>query len=565
MPPPSPPPPSPPPPSPPPCQLPQSNYCIIVEGNAQLGSHTHNGPLAIGGTLTDGTPGETGPVAGHSFVGILAPGATFQWQNGVTLGQPLPVQFSDYVYVSSVIQQNVINNAGVWVVDQGGCYSESNAALRYWDLNDFTPGAQPQQGANGRRLVVFIGEGTVGIKGTVDNRQFGLSIMAPNAHVVIDATVGYVDGCVVAKSLSMTGTMGNTGAGAGVQFHCNCYNEPVVCPTGGAPPPPPCFDVLTPATCDRIASRNNCGRADAISGCRATCGYCGGCRIPGVDAPPPPPAQNGCFWPQQTDSYALITRRNAMVASHSIYRGMAIGGTLTDSTPAQTGSVGARSFITNIGTAERAFNWADGVSWGQPLPFDWSQFEELARALQPSPFVTIINQGGTYTGQGPPVATFSMDYFCSTTTANAAASACQAGASGYNMLVVFRGRGTIGLGGTASGRPFMGTVLAPWAHVVLQGTSSYIDGNVIAKSFESETGADQMHGYLYTGPLMCDRVIVPGVDCSNTKTDRFCEKRLSRGRCNRNGVRRKCARTCGVCGFPPPPAPPMGRRLELAD
>ena len=76
---------------------------------------------------------------------------------------------------------------------------------------------------------------------------------------------------------------------------------------------------------------------------------------------------------------------------------------------------------------------------------------------------------------------------------------------------------------------------------------------------------DQMHGYLYTGPLMCDRVIVPGVDCSNTKTDRFCEKRLSRGRCNRNGVRRKCARTCGVCGFPPPPAPPMGRRLELAD
>ena len=519
-----------------------------------LSSHTHNGPMAIGGTLTDGTPGETGPVAGHSYVGRIAAGATFQWQNGVTIGQPLPVNFQEYEYLHTAIMQSVVNMAGVWVVDQGGCYSESNAALRYWDLNDFAPGSQPQQGSS-RRLVVFMGEGTVGIKGTVDNRQFGLSVMAPRAHLVIDETVGYVDGCIVAKSVSMIGNRNSNGAG--VQIHCNCYNGPISCPVGAAPPPPPCFDTLTQDTCNRIASRNNCGRSDAVSGCRYTCGHCGGCAAT-RSVSPPPPARDGCYWPQQTNSYALITKRHALVASHSLYSGMAIGGALTDTTPAQTGSVGARSFVTNIGTAATAFNFADGVSSGQPLPFDWGLFETLARSLEPSSMVTIINQGGSYTGQGPPIAFYSMDTFCSTTTANYMAGACQSTASGYNMLVVYLGRGTIGLGGSASGRAFMGTILAPWAHVILQSTSSYIDGAVIAKSFESEAGADQMHGYLYNGPLMCtsQNTFTSGVDCRNERTERYCNKRLSRDKCHKRNVRIRCALTCGVCGVSPPP--PIG-------
>ena len=126
------------------------------------------------------------------------------------------------------------------------------------------------------------------------------------------------------------------------------------------------------------------------------------------------------------------------------------------------------------------------------------------------------------------------------------------------MLVVYLGRGTIGLGGSASGRAFMGTILAPWAHVILQSTSSYIDGAVIAKSFESEAGADQMHGYLYNGPLMCtsQNTFTSGVDCRNERTERYCNKRLSRDKCHKRNVRIRCALTCGVCGVSPPP--PIG-------
>merc|ERR1711924_581685 len=80
---------------------------------------------------------------------------------------------------------------------------------------------------------------------------------------------------------------------------------------------------------------------------------------------------------------------------------------------------------------------------------------------------------------------------------------CQSIATGYNMLVVFKGKGTIAFTGSASGRPFQGTILAPWAHVIAEGSTSYLDGAVIAKSFESSLGNDQMHAYLYNGPMTC--------------------------------------------------------------
>lgn len=497
--------------------------------------------MAIGGTLTDGTPGETGPVAGHSFVGQLASGSTFNWQGGVTEGMDLPVDFGEYVYLASAMQQTATNGQGVWVVDQGGCYRESNAAMRYWDLYDFVPGDQPSQ-INGRRLVVFVGEGTVGIKGTVDNRQFGLSIMAPRAHVVIDESVGYIDGCIHARSVSMIGSLGSRGAG--VQIHCNCFNGPIECIADGmAPPPPPCFDIADQKTCDKIVSKNKCSRQDAIADCRKSCGHCGGCP---TSRPPPPPADTGCFWPQMTTACSLITLGDAKLASTSHYKGLCVGGTLINGLSRQSGTVGAKSWVTDIGDAAAAFSWADGVTVGEPLPFVWSEFKALAKALRPGPNVIIINQGGVYTGDYPVHHSYSMDDLCNGHTQNDRfASACQASSTGQNTLVVFLGKGTVGIEGTASGRAFMGTILAPWAHVIGLGSSSYIDGTVIARSFESAPGCDQMHAYLYNGPLLCDSGVSGA--CADTKSEKFCTKRVSLNKCDKRGVRKKCTASCGLC------------------
>merc|ERR1719163_784035 len=131
--------------------------------------------------------------------------------------------------------------------------------------------------------------------------------------------------------------------GAGVQIHCNCFNFPMHCPEEPAPPPPPCFDVLSQDTCDKLVKKGKCMRDDALNGCRKSCGHCGGCPS---SRPPPPPGgtESGCYFPSQVSSYALITKGDAELASHSHYKGLAVGGTLTDSTPNQHGTVGAKSF-----------------------------------------------------------------------------------------------------------------------------------------------------------------------------------------------------------------------------
>ena len=535
--------------------MPTSDYCIVVEGNAVLSSHTHSGPMAIGGLLTDGTPGESAGVSGNSFVNELASGATFHFDH-VTLGQSLGqsgLQYSDYVYLAGMVGESVINTnthggqtqefaAGVWVVDQGGCYSESNEALQYWDMYDFAPGAQANQ-QHGRRMVVFIGEGTVGIKGTEDNRQFGLSVMAPLAHLVIDETVGYVDGCVVAKSVSMMGSQGSNGAG--VQFHCNCYDGPLTCPEN-RPPPPPCVDTLSNAACQRYLTRGQCStRQSAMTGCRQTCGWCNGCPTSASDHDMSLHG-DACTWPLTTGECALITKEDAIVGSHSHYSGLCIGGLLTDSSPSQHGTVGARSFVTNIGTAAARFQWADGVTTGQPLPFIWSEFETLADNIQPSSSVFVVEQGGDY--DGAVVGTYSMDSFFGTINGNQYNSAAASAATGANMLVVFRNRGTVRIVAGAGGRPFMGTILAPRAHVMLGASSSYVDGVVIAKSYTGERGMDQMHAYLYTGPMMCsNHAPPPPAPCVDIRPTSWCQNKLASGRCNRPNVLRNCQNTCGAC------------------
>ena len=55
-----------------------------------------------------------------------------------------------------------------------------------------------QMGPKG--LLVFTGTGTVCLTKTYSGRQFGPSVLAPFARVVVLGDVGYVDGFIVARS-----------------------------------------------------------------------------------------------------------------------------------------------------------------------------------------------------------------------------------------------------------------------------------------------------------------------------------------------------------------------------
>ena len=61
----------------------------------------------------------------------------------------------------------------------------------------------------------------------------------------------------------------------------------------------------------------------------------------------------------------------------------------------------------------------------------------------------------------------------------------------------------------SGGRQFGAVVLAPFAHVLVDGSVGYIDGAIIARSVGScgqNGGSVQLHGQHYAGPLQCDAV-----------------------------------------------------------
>lgn len=54
---------------------------------------------------------------------------------------------------------------------------------------------------NGKTLLVFKDAGTVCLTKTSSGRQFGPTVLAPFASVVIHDDVGFVDGTIIAKSV----------------------------------------------------------------------------------------------------------------------------------------------------------------------------------------------------------------------------------------------------------------------------------------------------------------------------------------------------------------------------
>ena len=204
-------------------------------------------------------------------------------------------------------------------------------------------------------------------------------------------------------------------------------------------------------------------------------------------APPPfPPADFASPSGIAVCDFGLIVKGDASVASHSHYRAMAIGGTLTDLTPLASGIVGGSSWINQLASPHR-FSFTGGLELGQPLPISFGQLEYLATVLRPTTDGSLLHPSGNDGAVEVHVVcsggTYSFGDFCHN---------CPNGhdsPSGRNFLIVFNTAEQVRLVGTNDGRQFFGSILEPFSEVVLEGSVGFVDGLIVAASYREELGS----------------------------------------------------------------------------
>ena len=200
-------------------------FSVIVQNDAYIATHANDGAFAVGGTLFDATPTQSGYVTGHSFLGNLdtssstvsgrrlqggiTPGTNWLFNNGYTLG-PIPFDWSALEFLAKVLIPTPTAAMLPRVVKacHGGRY----------DISMVPP--SPNGGPNPTgwdTLFVFETHYDITIGKAADGRAFGASILAPFANVILEDDVQYVDGFIVAKSLTMSS------GGGSAQIHAHCF------------------------------------------------------------------------------------------------------------------------------------------------------------------------------------------------------------------------------------------------------------------------------------------------------------------------------------------------------
>ena len=241
-----------------------------------------NKPFAIGGTLSDGTPGQPANVLGHSYVYRMAPGTSsyFNFVEGVTVSH-FPIEFSmlEYLAVALAESRFAFQGLDVHVKCSGGRYSMDDL----YELQDLG-------GRSGHSvLVVFNTNSRVTLGASAAGRQFHASVLAPFSEVVLENQVGYVDGYIIAKSFSSATDLGT----GGVRLYGHCFangaTDAIDCRTDGRPACPnsntvisgqsggsaACRDSIRTSKCQRKQSRGKCSKRRIRNiKCPLTCGTC---------------------------------------------------------------------------------------------------------------------------------------------------------------------------------------------------------------------------------------------------------------------------------------------------
>jgi len=284
-------------------------------------------------------------------------------------------------------------------------------------------------------------------------------------------------------------------------------------------------------------------------------GDSGLCKPPSPPPPSPPPtspppsAPPPCaFQLDEICRFSLIVRDNAVVSGHTNEGAFAVGGTLTDGTPKQSATVSDHSYVGAI-NGDHLFHFVNGVTLGAAhFPFDWSEFEWLARNL------AISSTSGT------PWSGYDVHVRCSGGSIGFTDlyPITNPSRSGYNTLVVFNTNEKIIIDSVRGGHvPFSASILAPFSEVEVKFGAGYIDGFLVAKSLtmDQRGGSLQIHAHCFSGP---DLSCVGPTNCPTSSSGRGgcvdflgyrrCIKKYLRGRCFKRRLRTvRCRRACGEC------------------
>lgn len=287
--------------------------------------------MAIGGTLHDWSPRNDVVVKGHSYVGKISNYATsstsytsyshkFHFELGVTTGlnaKNNPVDWGQLEYLARTLQAHTYGIEQVHVACKGGLYSFNDFPNGYDSPGNRGPYGHDSVGGS-NILVVFNTHDTVYLTGGDQRRPWVGSILAPFSDVVVDGSIGSIDGIVVAKSYRETGMSPDQ-----IQIHANCplstasaIQAILTCGyerncRGSYPPTDSTYNPSTAVggteshtrvTCadrnDRMSSKRclkkqakgKCIKAKVSKKCDLTCGCKAGFRLPDAStfAPAPP-------------------------------------------------------------------------------------------------------------------------------------------------------------------------------------------------------------------------------------------------------------------------------------
>ena len=160
--------------------------------------------------------------------------------------------------------------------------------------------------------------------------------------------------------------------------------------------------------------------------------------------------------------FSAITSCDAAISAKNIYKGLVVGGTMSDLTPGESGVVGQHAYINDF-AGRVNFNWNGGLSdmSGFPDFHEWvSTFEDVARRAVPRTengfTVAVVDQGGDFDPTDDNIKWYNMTYFLGPDAQ---------GEDDGKSLVIFKGAGTVGLRRTSSGRQFGPSVILSLIHI----------------------------------------------------------------------------------------------------
>mmetsp|Transcript_7530 Transcript_7530/g.18125 ORF Transcript_7530/g.18125 Transcript_7530/m.18125 type:complete len:626 (+) Transcript_7530:1431-3308(+) len=210
-----------------------------------------------------------------------------------------------------------------------------------------------------------------------------------------------------------------------------------------------------------------------------------------------------CKFPGRTKDLSVITKGDADISASEVYSGVAIGGALKNSV-GNTVTIASQNkkwsyFLELENDCDIVFS--HNVKEYQPYTkwLDFEKFEWLAQNLydmdRNGKRVVVLQSGGDID-----LSVYNPD--------------CDSKQSGQNFLLVFNTTEAVNLVGSNDSCPYLASVLAPFSHVTLMDEAIYLDGWVVADTFETAGDTEsslRIRGNGFKGDMLCWETEAPTV------------------------------------------------------